>query len=75
MKPDIFDLLADVPTRIVDAAAFTIPELAKGANRSRSKMREIAQANTASGVWEKVWKKSGNSFVPAYRKPHAKKKT
>lgn len=61
-KPDIFDLLADLPVKIIDENSFTVAELRAQSNITEKKMYALAKANVNAGKWEQVWKR-GNSNV------------
>lgn len=72
-RPDIFDLLADVPRKVIDENAFTVMEIAKALSVSRDTASKIAKKKVESGEWEQVWKGHPRP-APAYRKVSPAKK-
>lgn len=61
-------LLADLPVRIIDPDAETVAELANGYTCSLIWMQKFANKEVEAGRWERVWKKKGVRYVPAYRR-------
>ena len=68
MKNDIFDLLADIPKRMVDETAFSVEEIAKAQNVARYTASLQAKKMVSDGKWEQVWKMGTLRLIPAYRK-------
>ena len=66
-KPDIFDLLADLPQKEIDPDAFSVSELAAAQKYTPCHMRILAMKKVAAGDWEQVWKQGTRFLVPAYR--------
>lgn len=64
----IAEMLSDLPKKIVDESACTIKELAEASSMSETWMTRTAKSKVEAGEWEKVWKKSGDRLIPAYRK-------
>lgn len=67
-KPDIFDMLADIPKKEVDQNAFSLAELCDQSGISRSTMQTRCRDLVKLGKWEQVWKKCGKTTVMAWRK-------
>lgn len=67
-KPNIFDLLADAPQRIIDENAFTVAQIAKAQGVSEMTALRTCKVMIDAGKWERVWKHGATKLVPAYRK-------
>ena len=61
------EMLGEIPERIVDPGAVTVSELVKAKGFSRFTIDKLIAKKLAARKWEKVFKRNGNSIVPAYR--------
>jgi len=68
-KPNIFDLLADIPQKEIDENAFSVDEMALHQKCSRTTIGRLVSKMVATGKWQKVWKRGNQgALIPAYRK-------
>ena len=56
-----------MPKKIVDPNSETVKDIQKNTGMGRGAVQGFVNNMVENGKFERVWKKIGNKFIPAYR--------